>query len=808
MSEINNFEAALQLAEMGICVCPIRRGSKGGDRGHYTSWKADRSNNGTKVLAWWNRWPDANIAACGGEESGIFIIDVDTYKLKTPGDATSGVRLDDLLEAAGVSESVEIATKMARTARGGTHYYFRWPEGGGIRCDNGIVPGIDIKGEGGYVIAPPSYVVDTEKGYEGYYTWLEDYPIAEAPPELITWLRENMNKPKHVAAPAPAIPAYVSDDTKVKRARACLAAMPPAISGSGGHTALFNAAEAVANGFDLDEHTAYSLLASEYNPRCQPLWSEQELRHKVTSAMHDSQRERGRLLNRTSPAYSPAPRATIPSAAWIELASSQGEPTPAGEARIKEATTKPKSDTKLKADDSDSSERLAAAYQGNFRFVDEWDKWAAFDGKRWIVNARFEVMRMAIEQAEYQEDVAEALPEFDRESAAMKKQALGLARHSKSLHGLNAAISISRSEPGVAIKAAELDQHDFLLPVNNGVIDLLTGELLPHSREYFFTKLCRVDYDPAATCPQWEAFLNASFEGNAELCSYIQRMVGYSISGSTKLQCLFFLFGGGSNGKGTFSNVIYHLLGTDGFACQMAKGILEERNTQSHSTEIASLKGKRFALCSETSKGKRWDEALVKSLTGSDVISARRMREDFSEFTPKFKIWISGNHKPVITGTDDGIWRRIRLIPFNAKIDESRIDRQLEEKLKAEHAGILAWAVRGYRDLLVNGERPPACVVEAIQSYRKEQDVLGQFVAECCALGSKDNHRVVSTKLRSAYEDWCKANGANPLSLREFNNQVSQLGAERATLRTGTITAKGWNGIRLLTGTDIEMLPV
>jgi putative DNA primase/helicase len=240
---------------------------------------------------------------------------------------------------------------------------------------------------------------------------------------------------------------------------------------------------------------------------------------------------------------------------------------------------------------------------------------------------------------------------------------------------------------------------------------------------------------------------------------------------------LFFLYGTGANGKSTFLNTIQEMLGAD-YAMKAPSDLLLQKNSEGHPTQFADLAGKRFVSCIEASEGKRLAEAMVKELTGSDPVRARRMREDFWEFNPTHKIWLAANHKPTIRGTDYGIWRRIKLVPFTVMIPPDRQDKGLQEKLRREMAGILNWSVAGCLLWQREGLAEPQAVIDATSQYRQQEDTLAGFLEECCILGPDQQER--TGELLTAYLKW---SGDSRMNHRVFGELLSKRGFDRAVVR-------------------------
>ncbi|MGH8480791.1 MAG: DNA primase family protein, partial [Gammaproteobacteria bacterium] len=347
----------------------------------------------------------------------------------------------------------------------------------------------------------------------------------------------------------------------------------------------------------------------------------------------------------------------------------------------------------------------------------------------------------------------------------------------------------------VPVLPKHLDQDPWALNVGNGTIDLRTGALRPHAREDFITLGIDVSYDPEAVCPAWDRFLREVFAGGGETIAFVQRAVGYSLTGTAREHALFILHGTGSNGKSTLLDTIHDLLGA--YAGRVPAELLMARRGEHHPTERATLYGKRFVATAETGDGRRLNEDLVKSLTGGDPIACRRMREDFWEFKPTHKLWIGTNHKPQIKGTDYAIWRRIHLVPFNVTFHRSGTPRQdpmLPERLRSELSGILRWAVEGCLAWQQDGLNPPDAVRGATETYRAEMDVLAGFLEECCVLDRRAE--AGASDLYRAYCAWCDASGERAESQTSFGGRLTERGLDRRK----SLGIKVWLGIGLSSG--------
>jgi P4 family phage/plasmid primase-like protien len=464
--------------------------------------------------------------------------------------------------------------------------------------------------------------------------------------------------------------------------------------------------------------------------------------------------------------------------------------------RDKQKAKKAKSDkAKIEIDDDNdglehltdlgNARRLVKQHGENLRYCHLWGKWLVWDGKRWKKDETGAVLRLA--KNTVRSIYAEAAEEPEE---AIRRKIADHARKSESALRIKAMITLAESEPGIPVLPGELDRDPWLMNVKNGTIDLRTGELRPHRREDLMTKIAPIEYDPAAKCPTWKAFLDRIMAGNERLIAFLQRAAGYSLTASTREQCFFLLYGTGANGKSVFLTTLLAAMGDYGI--QAAPDLLLAKSGESHPTEIADLFGARLVVATETEAGRRLAENLVKQLTGGDRLKARFMRQDFFEFEATHKIWLATNNKPIVKGTDYAIWRRIKLIPFTVTIPKEEQDKALPAKLRQELPGILSWAVKGCLEWQKRGLDEPAEVTAATSAYRDEQDVLGSFITDCCVVNP--NAKVSAKDLYRAYVNWCEDCGEHALAQRNFGTRLSERGFLR---KTGTGGYSWWHGIGL-----------
>jgi putative DNA primase/helicase len=420
--------------------------------------------------------------------------------------------------------------------------------------------------------------------------------------------------------------------------------------------------------------------------------------------------------------------------------------------------------------DTGLAERFAKRHGGKVRYCHPWHCWLVWDGTRWSNDntgavgllAKETVLSLLAEAAQINDD--------DKRRNLMRevRQAETAARRA-------AIVQLARSEPSIPILPDAIDRDPWALNCPNGTLNLKAGSIREHRPTDFITKICPVPFDQNATAPTWLAFLDKIFEQNRELINFLQRLLGYCLTGDVSEQVLPIFHGIGSNGKSTLINVISIMMGMD-YSIKAPTGFLVTKKQDAHPTELADLFGKRLIAAVETDEGRRLAEALVKELTGGDRIRARRMHENFWEFSPTHKVVLACNHRPEVRGTDHAIWRRIRLVPFNVVIPDHQQDKRLPEKLKAELPGILAWCVRGCLDWQRDGLGYPPAVESATRSYRADQDVVGAFLLERCVTGS--SFRAKASALYESYKEHC---GDHAISLQRFGKQLTERGFRRFT---------------------------
>lgn len=454
-----------------------------------------------------------------------------------------------------------------------------------------------------------------------------------------------------------------------------------------------------------------------------------------------------------------------------------------------------------KLDGIGNGERFTDDHTPDVRYSYELDRWLVWTGRRWSLDAqaRIEAMaketaRLILKEMELALETARDAGLPDEEIEAIEKAYKNQHRSAARVTGVRDTLKMAQSELGIKVALDQLDANPMLMNVRNGTIDLATGRLLGHRRQHGISKLAPASFEPGANSTLWQTFLDRIFDGDEEMIAYIQRAVGYSLTGAVGEQCLFFLYGTGQNGKSVFIQTLLSVLGEYAQKAPTEMIMKQERSSGGATPDMARLRGVRLAVTAELDENQRMGEARVKDLTGSDRIVARHLYREPIEFDPTHKLWIYGNHKPAIRGTDDGIWRRIRLVPFTVRISDEEKDPHLTEKLTRERDGILGWAVRGCLEWQRDGLGLPGAVASATAAYRSESDRLAAFLDECCVVEMWA--RVGKSDLYAAYHAWSQNSGEYPVSKRKLGQQLM----ERGFNEERTKRQRDWIGLGLLDG--------
>jgi len=421
--------------------------------------------------------------------------------------------------------------------------------------------------------------------------------------------------------------------------------------------------------------------------------------------------------------------------------------------------------------DSGNAELLVAVCGEDFKYLHDTKKWLHWDDRRWSHDGTAEINRAA-------KATIRAMPERAKliEDDEKRKKFLSHAAKSESRASLDNMVTLARNEKRVAALSPQFDKDQWLLNVLNGTMDLKTGTLREHRREDLITKLCPVIYDPSAKCDRWLLFLNEIFPAQPEHINFLQRSVGYSLTGDTEEQCFWMLIGVGKNGKSKFMEAIKFLLGD--YAVSTSMDTFTAKRTESNAVNprdgMANLAGARLVWASESDEGKRLSEAAIKAMTGGENIRTAKIYQDDFEFKPTFKIWLSTNHELGIRGNDEGIWRRPRRINFDVVVPAAQRDLQLGAKLQAEMSGILNWALAGLKSYQAIGSlKPPKAVEDATEAYRRSQSLVERFIDERCTRARDKESE--ATALYGEFQSWSRAVGETVLSQKRFGAEMKKL---------------------------------
>lgn len=661
--------------DKGYCACGMGKScSRPGKHPVTNHGFKDATTDIKKIDEWWPEWSpcSSNIAAATGGELRLVVIDVDGEE----GFVSLSKEQVASLQGKNVTRS-----KSGR----GDHFYFSSKTK--INCKVGFVNHVDIRGDGGYIILPPSRHI-SGKCYE--------------------WLRS----PHHGLTE---LPEWVLDsEPKGIPKKVFLVTGQLILEGQRNDTLFRLASTFRAKGITYE--AAYKALETENQLKCNPPLDEREVVGILDSAYE----------------------------------------------RYEEGNT-----ITYNCTDCGNAKRLVARYGNVIRYCYAWKKWIVWNGKVWTVDNDGQILRLAKDTVKH---VYLESPQFSDENR--RKSIAMWAVQSESEHRIKAMVSLAHSEPGIPIAPDQFDVNPYLLNCPNGTLDLKTGELRPHNANDSISKILPFEYYQEARCEEWLKFLERIMGGNYDLIRFLQRSVGYCLTGDTSEQCLFLLHGAGANGKSTFITILNLLLGDYAQTANFETFLVKSQERVNN--DIARMQGKRLISAIEAEGERRLSEVLVKQLTGGDVVTARFLYGEFFEFQPQFKIVLACNHKPIIKGTDHAIWRRIKLIPFSITIPENERDKKLIEKLKAELPGILAWAVKGCLEWQREGLCEPEEVKRATNGYQTEMDVLQAFIADCCVVNQ--DIKAKSCILYAAYKKWCEENNESVLPNAQFGRRLGEKG--------------------------------
>ena len=432
-----------------------------------------------------------------------------------------------------------------------------------------------------------------------------------------------------------------------------------------------------------------------------------------------------------------------------------------------------------------NSDNFSIKYKKQLIYCQPWNNWLIYSEGKWKIESRRETQELAKKVImDYYKEASEILE--DKARLNLIKEAMKC----ESQRAIRAMIELATSS--IAKVPEDFDQDPYILNFKNGTMDLKTMGWRDHKAEDMLTKITNISLKPKEECPKWAAFLDKIFEGNKNLIDYLQTALGYSLTGDIGEQCMFILYGIGANGKSTFINVIYHLLGDYAINSPFSTFLNKGKGADNIPNDLARLRGARFVTAIEAPGERRFNEALLKTITGTDPITARFLRQEYFDFYPECKIWLATNHKPIVREFSLGFWRKIRLIPFTVTIPEEERILHYDNILLEEKEGIFNWVLEGYMKWKEEKLKTPEEIEEATAEYKSSMDVLAEFIEQCCI----ESHRaqIATKELYKVYKNWCDENDEKPVVKRSFGRQLAERGYKSIYISRGE---RGWGGIAL-----------
>ena len=433
--------------------------------------------------------------------------------------------------------------------------------------------------------------------------------------------------------------------------------------------------------------------------------------------------------------------------------------------------------------DTGNADRFIARHGEEARYCNEMGSWLIWNGERWQIDDSEQIVQLGDRTARSIFTEVQGTDAWDKRS-----QLADWAKRSCSKSGISNMLKLAQSK--LILRSAELDTDPWLLNCKNGVVDLRTGKLREHRKEDWITKQVPVSYDPGARCDRFLTFLDRVTDRDGMLLAYLQQALGYSLTGRTDEQCWFIAYGSGANGKSTLLNLFGKLLG--GYSKNApVQTFIQKRFEGGPREDLVRLRGARFVTIMEAEENQKLAASQLKQITGGDAIVARDLYKGSIQFAPQMKLWLATNHKPNLDSSDAAIWRRVRLIPFNAEIPKHEQDPELPAKLWDEAPGILAWTVKGSLDWQANGLEIPESVSRATNGYRQEMDYVRSFVDE--HIEAEIGNWASKSEVFKAYQTWSRSNQANAISMRELAKRLKALGLKEG--HTGNI--RTWKDVCL-----------
>lgn len=730
---IENLDVALSLATRGLAVCPVREWGDGDGWKPIARFPELATTDPTQIRKWWRNWPEARVALITGKRNGISVLDVDVKNGK-----------DGLMSLAtlGFEDHLTMTPLRTLTPSGGLHLFFAYKPD--LKATVGkIGPGLDVRNNGGFVIAPGSlkdgmlYRVGGEELAKGM-------PLPNWP-EALTPAPQPERQPVEIQEASDFHREWALDYLKKRAAEV-------AATAEGGRQAALNDASlwaggAGAHGALTRDDTAALLVGA--GKTCG--LSEREACDTFNHGWNDGLRKP------------------------IELPPDYGYITDL-------CDDLPENFAGFPMTEDGVALAFAAHNADRLRFCHSSGRWYVWMGSHW----QKEESKLAFDWAR---QMCRTRAASEPRSAAAK----ALAKAATA----SAVERFAQADRAFAVTADLWDREHWLLGTPGGTVNLRTGELRPARQSDMITKITAAtpipleSFNPKRDCPRWLAFLDQATGGDADAIRFLQQWAGYSLTGDTREDALLFVHGPGGSGKSTAIVTLGDVLGD--YAISMDTETITAQKHARHSTEVARLHGARMVFASETEAGRAWAENRIKQLTGGDVMTARFMRQDDFSFKPQLKLVIVGNNKPAFSNVDGAIKRRFNVLPFDKK--PSSPDQGLKDALKAEFPGILSWAIQGCLDWQQNGLLRPAIMLETTADYFDSQDIFAQWLADQCITGARE--AATTADLFESWSFYARSNGEDPGSkVRTFPEKLTQHGFKPVKDAMG-IRGRGFSGLSL-----------
>lgn len=697
MSKLENMkEHALHYAKIGFAVFPLKYKDK---KPITENGCKDATTDREQIEKWWKQYPYANIGiATGTKSNGLMVIDLDI-------DENTGINGYETLHRWEIIHGKLPDTWQSITGRGGYHLFYQVSQP--ISNKVGLLEGIDIRGEGGYIVAPPS-IHPNGRRYE-WESGTEEYGIVKANEIVFELL--NYREPKTESFH---MPEQIPEGQRTSYLVKMLCSMQ-------------------AKG--ASDQSIQVAVAAENDIKCNPPLTEKELEKEVFPALRRYQKGTSPYSLNNKPSISPVSSKINLSTVLIDL----------------------KPEFHYSWDDKGNGKLFADIFKDKCRYNVTAKEWYVYNGKNWEEDTGGMIVsslakKLSIELYSY----SFGLEDEKRASEYRKHLAkLGQLKYRETM--------IKDARDSYFIKADDLDKDAYLFNCQNGTINLKTFEFYPHKSSDMLSKISNVEYEPNAKSLDFEKFINEVLQGQAEKIEYMQKLFGYALSGDTSEEAAYLLYGPTTrNGKGTLLETYAHMLGgSDGYAMTINPESLAQKkikDSRQASGDIARLKGCRFLNMSEPPEGMIFDAALLKTLLGRDTITARHLQQREFEFKPYFKLFINTNHLPRVI--DDSLFTsgRLNVVTFDRHFEPEEQDKHLKDRLKRKEniSGIFNWCLEGLKKFYETGAKPPTQVAAATNQYQKDSDKIGLFITDCL---EKSKRNTKGSDIYSKYQSWCRESG-------------------------------------------------